>query len=136
MKGIKKMKRYVKSSKELRKFWVKLDIDVIECNQYSEEIDSSTWRAEYATDDYILAESPEEAWELAKDWIKEQFLQDRDIYIIDSYETQNPKQFIVEYESSRIDSDSWYKAAYYNIVIEEDILTEDGIKERVEVLRL
>ena len=34
-----------------------------------------------------------------------------------------------------MDSDSWYKAAYYNIVVEEDILTEDGIKERVEVLR-
>ena len=64
------MKRYVKSSKELRKFWVKSDIDVIECNQYSEEIDSSTWRAEYMTDDYITAESPMEAWELAKDWIK------------------------------------------------------------------
>ena len=129
------MKRYVKSSKELRKFWVRSDIDIIEYNQYSEEIDSSTWRAEYMTDDYILAEFPEEAWLLAKDWIKEQFLQDSEIHIIDSYETHNPEQFIIEYESSRMDSDSWYKAAYYNIVIEEDIITEDGIKERVEVLR-
>lgn len=130
------MKRYVKSSKELRKFWVRSDIDVIEYNQYSEEIDSSTWRAEYATDDYILVESPEEAWELAKDWIKEQFSQGHEIYVIDSYETHDPEQFIIEYESSRIDSDSWYKTAYYNIVIEEDIITEDGIKERVEVFRL
>ena len=130
------MKRYVKSSKELRKFWVRSDIDIIEYNQYSEEIDSSTWRAEYMTDDYILAEFPEEAWLLAKDWVKEQFSQDYEIYVIDSYETHNPEQFIIEYESSRIDSDSWYKAAYYNIVIEEDVITEDGIEERVEVFRL